>query len=39
MVREVRQEDMKQVLELYLHLHEKSIPDETEQLYYCIVKI
>ena len=32
MVREARQEDMKQVLELYLHLHEKSIPDETEQL-------
>ena len=32
MVREVYEEELSQVLELYLHLHEESIPDMTEHL-------
>ena len=32
MVREARREDLKSILELYLHLHEKEIPQEGELL-------
>ena len=32
MVREVRREDLDCLLELYLHLHEKTIPDHDEHL-------
>ncbi len=30
MVREIRKDELNQLLELYLHLHEKEIPAETE---------
>ena len=29
MVRESRKEDLKEILELYLHLHEESIPEQS----------
>ena len=32
MVRESRKEDLKQILELYLYLHEESIPEMSERL-------
>lgn len=32
MVREARQEDLAEVLDLYLYLHEKSVPEQSEQL-------
>lgn len=32
MVRESRKEDLKQILELYLYLHEESVPEMSEQL-------
>lgn len=32
MVREARQEDLKQLLELYLCLHEESVPEQSENL-------
>ena len=32
MIREVRQEDLEEVLKLYLHLHEKSVPEQSEHL-------
>ena len=32
MVREVKENELHQVLELYLHLHEESIPEMTEHL-------
>ena len=32
MVREAKHEDMKEVLELYLYLHEKSVPELSEHL-------
>ena len=32
MVREAKQEDMKEILELYLYLHEKSVPELSEHL-------
>ena len=32
MVREVHENELKELLELYLHLHEKSIPEMTEHL-------
>lgn len=32
MVREAKQEDLKEVLELYLYLHEKSVPEMSEHL-------
>lgn len=32
MVREAYESELKEILELYLHLHEESIPDMTEQL-------
>ncbi len=32
MVREVKKEDLEGLLELYLHLHEKSIPENNEHL-------
>lgn len=34
MVREVHNGDLDKLLELYLHLHENTIPDTTEHLYY-----
>uniref|UniRef100_UPI004056F857 hypothetical protein n=1 Tax=Agathobacter sp. TaxID=2021311 RepID=UPI004056F857 len=33
MVREVNENELSELLELYLHLHEKSIPEMTEHLY------
>lgn len=33
MVREVRDNELNELLELYLHLHEKSIPDMSEHLW------
>ena len=30
MVREVQENDLQEILELYLYLHEKSIPEMTE---------
>ncbi len=32
MVREVQENEFQQLLELYLHLHEKSIPETTEPM-------
>ena len=32
MVREIRENELSKILELYLHLHEKSIPQMTKQL-------
>lgn len=32
MIREANENDLKQLLELYLHLHEKKIPEESELL-------
>ena len=32
MIREARKEELKDILELYLYLHETSIPEESEQL-------
>ncbi len=32
MIREVRQEDLEEVLKLYLHLHEKSVPEQSKLL-------
>ncbi len=32
MVREARYEDLNEILELYLHLHESSVPEENEIL-------
>lgn len=32
MVREAKQEDLTEILELYLHLHEKSVPRESGEL-------
>lgn len=32
MVREAKQEDLTELLELYLHLHEKSVPEQTDAL-------
>ena len=32
MVREVKEDELKELLELYLHLHEKSIPEMSEHL-------
>lgn len=34
MVREAKREDLKELLELYLYLHEKSIPEYSEHLIY-----
>lgn len=33
MVREVKEDELNELLELYLHLHEKSIPEMSEHLY------
>ena len=33
MVREALKEELEEILKLYLHLHEKEIPDRTEHLY------
>ena len=32
MIREVRQEDLEEVLKLYLHLHENSVPEQSKLL-------
>ena len=32
MVREVQEQDLNGLLELYLHLHEESVPEQTEHL-------
>lgn len=32
MIREIRENELSKILELYLHLHEKSIPEMTKQL-------
>ena len=32
MIREARHEDLQQILELYLHLHETAVPEESEGL-------
>ena len=32
MVREARKNDLREILELYLHLHETGVPDQSEQL-------
>ena len=32
MIREARHEDLQQILELYLHLHETVVPEESENL-------
>ena len=32
MVREVNENELSELLELYLHLHEKSVPEMTEHL-------
>lgn len=32
MVREAKKEDLKEILELYLYLHEESIPEQSEHL-------
>ena len=32
MIREVNKNDLDEVLQLYLYLHEKSIPEDSEQL-------
>ncbi|MCH5349555.1 MAG: GNAT family N-acetyltransferase, partial [Oscillospiraceae bacterium] len=32
MVREAKQDDLKEILELYLYLHEKSVPEMSEHL-------
>lgn len=32
MIREARGNDLKEILQLYLYLHEKSVPEESEQL-------
>ena len=32
MIREARHEDLQQILELYLHLHETVVPEESEEL-------
>lgn len=32
MIREARYDDLQQILELYLHLHERKIPDDNEHL-------
>ena len=32
MIREAAMEDMQEVLELYLHLHENSIPEDSDHL-------
>lgn len=33
MIREARDNDLKQILELYLYLHETAVPEETEHLH------
>lgn len=33
MVREINEDELNELLELYLHLHEKTIPEMTEHLY------
>lgn len=33
MIREASKNDLKEILELYLDLHEKTVPEETEQLH------
>ena len=33
MIREARYEDLSQILELYLHLHETAVPEQTEHLH------
>ena len=33
MIREARHEELEQILELYLHLHETSVPEQTEHLH------
>ena len=32
MIREAHENEMNQILELYLYLHEKEVPEETEHL-------
>ena len=32
MVREIRKEELAQLLELYTHLHESGVPDDSEHL-------
>lgn len=32
MIREVNKNDLDEILQLYLYLHEKSIPEDSEQL-------
>ncbi len=32
MVREAKEEDLKKILELYLYLHEESVPEQSEYL-------
>lgn len=32
MVREIKENELNELLELYLHLHEKSVPEMTEHL-------
>lgn len=34
MIREAKHEDLSQILELYLHLHETSVPEQSENLYH-----
>lgn len=33
MIREASKNDLKEILELYLNLHETTVPEETEQLH------
>lgn len=33
MIREAKNEDLPQILELYLHLHERSVPEQSDQLH------
>lgn len=39
MIREARHEDLQQILELYLHLHETVVPEESEELHCAWEKI
>ena len=39
MVREAIYEDLHQILELYLHLHETSVPEQTQNLYHTWTQI
>lgn len=32
MIREVNKNDLDEILQLYLYLHEKSVPEDSEQL-------